>query len=315
MAAGGDNGLLKVIGGQSNADSNDKIGITSIGNQTLIGHSGRILRLAWNATYRKLASADEHGLIIVWAFQQKQLVQEMVNASDHAPVGDLKWSHDGKQICIVYGDGTIVVGSVEGTRTWARDLDASLKLVEWSPDDKNILFVTTDDIISVYDSAGNVVKELNGDNGATDIVDLHWHHYSPTDRPDFAIAYSCGVVHISKGLQDGNLSNIDCGITIEACKWNPSGTILAVGGVNEVDPTQPSEVKFYDHHGVFLHCFKISSTERVFDIIWDRRGFKLLVACESCIFFANIQPPTKWTTIGTTLIYSAEVRKSDCPAV
>ena len=36
------------------------------------------------------------------------------------------------------------MGSVDGNRLWGKELKSHLRLVEWSPDSRNILFVTLD---------------------------------------------------------------------------------------------------------------------------------------------------------------------------
>ena len=49
---------------------------------------------------------------------------------------------DGQKICIVYEDGAVIVGSVDGKRLWGKELTLQLALVEWSPDGRFILFCT-----------------------------------------------------------------------------------------------------------------------------------------------------------------------------
>jgi len=46
----------------------------------------------------------------------------------------MKWTADGQKICIVYQDGAVIVGSVDGNRLWGKELKSHLRLVEWSPD-------------------------------------------------------------------------------------------------------------------------------------------------------------------------------------
>ena len=70
----------------------------------------------WNENYRKLTTADENGLIIVWMTQQDYWYEEMINNRNKSKVTDLRWSPDGTRIGIIYEDGAIIVGSVEGNR-------------------------------------------------------------------------------------------------------------------------------------------------------------------------------------------------------
>lgn len=69
--------------------------------------------------------------------------EEMINNRDKSVVRDLRWSSDGQKICIVYEDGHVVLGNVDGNRLWGKTLDVQLHLVEWSPDSRLILFCTT----------------------------------------------------------------------------------------------------------------------------------------------------------------------------
>ena len=46
----------------------------------------------------------------------------MVNKRDQTIVTGMKWSPDGQQICIIYNDGVIIMGSLEGNRIWVKEL-------------------------------------------------------------------------------------------------------------------------------------------------------------------------------------------------
>lgn len=49
----------------------------------------------------------------------------MVNKRDMTIVTGMKWSSDGEHICIVYNDGVIIMGSLEGSRIWVKELKNS----------------------------------------------------------------------------------------------------------------------------------------------------------------------------------------------
>lgn len=46
----------------------------------------------------------------------------MVNKRDNTVVTGMKWSSDGQHICIIYNDGVIIMGSLEGNRVWVKEL-------------------------------------------------------------------------------------------------------------------------------------------------------------------------------------------------
>jgi len=118
-------------------------------NQTLEGHNGAVMCVTWNPLFKKLTTSDEHGLIIVWMLHKGMWYEEMINNRNKSVVRDMKWTGDGKKICIVYEDGAVIVGSVDGNRLWGRELNLPLNFVEWSPDCRMILFGSTDSEVSV----------------------------------------------------------------------------------------------------------------------------------------------------------------------
>ena len=46
--------------------------------------------------------------------------EEMINNRNKSVVKDMKWTANGEKICIVYEDGAVIVGSVEGNRLWGK---------------------------------------------------------------------------------------------------------------------------------------------------------------------------------------------------
>ena len=94
--------------------------------------------VTWNANYRKLTTSDQNGLIIVWMLHKGVWFEEMINNRNKSVVRDMKWTADGQKICIVYEDGAVIVGSVDGNRLWGKELAMNLSLVQWSPDGRLI---------------------------------------------------------------------------------------------------------------------------------------------------------------------------------
>lgn len=70
----------------------------------------------------------------------------------------MAWNGDGQKICIVYEDGAVIVGSVDGNRLWGRDIkNAQLTQVDWSPDSKMILFGLSSGEVHLYDGSGTFI--------------------------------------------------------------------------------------------------------------------------------------------------------------
>lgn len=75
----------------------------------------------------------------------------MINNRNQSVVTDMKWTSDGQRICIVYQDGAVIIGGVEGTRINGLNLRTALHQVEWSPNGKTILFGTGAGDVLIYD--------------------------------------------------------------------------------------------------------------------------------------------------------------------
>ena len=85
----------------------------------------------------------------------------MINNRNKSIVTGMAWNGDGQKICIVYEDGAVIVGSVDGNRLWGRDIkNVQLSKVEWSPDSKIILFALANGEVHLYDSVGSFLVKL-----------------------------------------------------------------------------------------------------------------------------------------------------------
>ncbi|PNG99668.1 WD repeat domain-containing protein, partial [Tetrabaena socialis] len=167
IACGGESGLLKVLrldGTTSKEVKGKKEGGAAGGNlslnQTLEGHNGAVVCVCWNNAFQKLTTSDEFGLIIVWMLHKGMWFEEMINNRNKSVVKDMKWTSNGEKICIIYEDGAVIVGSVDGNRLWGKELGMELALVEWSPDGRLLLFATPQGECQVYDGNGNGVAKV-----------------------------------------------------------------------------------------------------------------------------------------------------------
>ena len=239
-------------------------------NQTLQGHSGRVTCNTWNLKHRKLASADETGLIIVWKPHKGLLYEEMINNRNHSIVQDMHWANgdDGKHICIAYSDGMVIVGCVEGTRIWGKNIGQSINSLCWSPSALQIIFVTPSQDVLVYTNKGyylkkvmlchhssvteskspmvqmnnlpregnsNLKKKKDSTCNRPLITCIDWYNgqYGSwhKDCPDLAIAYEDGVLELRRGLNNRNDAIIrQSSILPEFCKWNQNGHVLVLCG-------------------------------------------------------------------------------------
>ena len=330
IATGGKEGLLKVLKLESAGSDAQLKGLAAPSNlsmnQTLEGHTGAVMCATWNPQFRKLTTSDESGLIIVWMVHKNAWYEEMINNRNKSVVRDMKWTSDGRKICIVYEDGAVIVGSVDGNRLWGKELSLPLRFVEWSPDNKLILFVTLDAEIWVYDSDGVKLRSMTiaaqdpSTAGEVPIVGIHW--YSPSGGlgsssrskktiasdmpPTLCVAFENGVVQLSRGDEDQNPVILDTELVITCCKWDSSGAVLAVTGTQKTtsrgDQKIINMIKFYDPYGTLLRNIRIPG-ESLSAVSWEGSGLRLALAVDSFIFFANVRPAYTWAYLLNTVIY------------
>jgi WD repeat-containing protein 35 len=303
-------------------------------NQTLEGHNGTVMCLAWNPAYKKLTTSDEKGLIIVWTLHKGMWYEEMINNRNKSVVMDMKWTADGKKICIIYEDGAVIVGSVDGNRLWGKELNLALRRVEWSPDSRLIIFITADAEAFIYDAEGVKVKNMtlaayqsmeSTTADESSIVGIDWFS-SPlrfTRSPhgeggqNLCIAFDSGVVQLSRGEDDSDPIVIDTELSLKSCKWSPDGcTIAFIGGLSsktsgasskksskDKEDRSTNYIKFYSAGGVFLRQVRIPGDE-INSITWEQSGLRIALAVDAFIFFANVRMSYVWAYVENTIVYS-----------
>ncbi len=241
-----------------------------------------MLCVGWNDSYRKLTSSDDKGLIIVWILHKGVWFEEMINNRSKSIVRDMKWTADGQKICIVYEDGAVIVGSVDGNRLWGKELKTYLSHVEWSPDGKFLLFGSAKGNVHIFDSkSGNklmsmkitCVDNLPNPNlelqqpPPTELVlsGIQWYNgargYVDPNAPSLAICYVNGRCQLMRSEADESPVILETGLIVSEVQWNINGTILAIAGTQEVpneakltDANQPDKkqtaiVQFYSAYG------------------------------------------------------------------
>ena len=104
---------------------------------------------------------------------------QMINNRNKSTVRGMKWTSDGQRICIIYEDGAVIVGSVDGNRLWGKELKTQLAHVQWSPDGRSLLFCTLQCEVHVYDTTGNFIAKLplfclDDAASATSLIGIDW---------------------------------------------------------------------------------------------------------------------------------------------
>eukprot|EP01147_Barroeca_monosierra_P005562 gene5562-8932_t len=310
IACGGEEGLLKII--KIESDKGSKSNLTM--NQTLEGHNGTVKVITWNEHYRKLTTSDQYGLIIVWMLYKGQWYEEMINNRNKSFVTDMKWNSDGARICIVYEDGAVIVGGVDGNRLWGKELKVPLKRVEWSPNGKTILFGTGTGDVLVYDSKGNPISRidlacLEGQAGDHNLVTLDWFAgnfgYSTPEYPVLAICYESGRMQLMRTESDSKPVLVDTLMTLVAARWNNNGNVLAVAGKHLQEGTNRAAcvIQFYTPLGEHLRSLKLPGSN-ITSLTWDSDGLRLSATVDHFMYFASVRPGYRWGFFSNTVVYA-----------
>lgn len=324
IAVGGEDGLLKVLRVDSSSSTGSKPpGLAAASNlsmnQTLEGHKGHVQVVTWNEEHQKLTSSDQYGVIIVWMLYKGSWYEEMINNRNKSVVKGMAWSADGQKICIVYEDGAVIVGSVDGNRIWGKELKNTLLTgVQWSPDGKLLLFSLQSGEVHLYDNQGIFLTKLNmvalGVTGKPQtIVALHWYDgkngFVATDSPALAIAYQNGKIQLMKNESDDNPVVIDAAMTVVWCCWNNCASLLAVTGITATvlngEAREYNVVQFYTPFGEHVRTLKVPGRE-VTSCTWEGGSLRVALSVDSHIYFANIRPDYKWSYFSNTVVFSSE---------
>lgn len=281
-------------------------------NQTLEGHKASIQVVVWNETQQKLTTSDEDGVIMVWMMYKGSFFEEMTNDRKKSTVKGMSWTSDGQKICIVYEDGAVIVGSVDGNRLWGKELkNTSLSAIQWSPDNRLLLFAIRNGEVHLFDNTGIFISKLNiqcvqlTSSKSVSVVGLNWYSgFVQGKRPALAIAYETGKIQLMKNESDDFPIIIDAGIQITASCWNENGTILGVCGMkNVVGEKENNQVMFFSAYGQHLRTLKIPGRE-ITSLSWEgKSNCRIALGVDSFIYFANIRLDYLWCYFNKTVAF------------
>lgn len=159
----------------------------------------------------------------------------MINNRNQSTVRGMAWSSDGQQICIVYQDGAVIVGSVDGNRLWGKEFSKELAAVAWSPEARTILFGTVDGRVQVHNATGQYLTDLPLITAASPIVAIEWYDgrrgKAGSDAATLAIACANGSLQLMTSSSDPAPILVASALQVlVAARWSPTGAHLAIAG-------------------------------------------------------------------------------------
>jgi WD repeat-containing protein 35 len=304
IGIGGTNGFVQVV----NLDITSQNQLTS--KQTLESHSSEITLLRWNDQFNKLTTCDSSGVIIVWRLNNNVWETEMINNREQSYVTDLKWSNQGHYLCFIYEDGHAIVGTVEGNRSWGNDIRNSLYLIEWSPDDNNILLASKNSNIIILTAMGQQLGELIIEPSLfnVQISSLSWWSNYISDsrnitlKKHLMLAFKNGTVALYDNEDDRNPFIIKTNLfDVNKAEWNLGGDVFAISGMIKEEDNKCG-VSFYSSKGEFIKVLK--APEPIICFSWDARGTKIALETQNTIYFGLVKPKYKWCFFSNTLVFS-----------
>jgi WD repeat-containing protein 35 len=183
-------------------------------NQTLEGHGGSLTLATWNNNFQKLTTADSNGLIIVWILYKGIWYEEMINNRNKGLVAGMQWDRTGQKICIVYEDGAVILGSVDGNRIWGKEVKNNLAHIQWSPDGVFLLFGTSTGQLQIFDGNGTFVVKVRDHchNSDFKIAAMDWYNgsggYLEPNVPCLAVCFEDGWIQIMRNQRDPSIVKI-----------------------------------------------------------------------------------------------------------
>ena len=304
IGIGGTNGFVQVV----NLDITSQNQLTS--KQTLESHSSEITLLRWNDQFNKLTTCDSSGVIIVWRLNNNVWETEMINNREQSYVTDLKWSNQGHYLCFIYEDGHAIVGTVEGNRSWGNDIRNSLYLIEWSPDDNNILLASKNSNIIILTAMGQQLGELIIESSLfnVQISSLNWWSNYISDsrnitlKKHLMLAFKNGTVALYDNEDDRMPFIIKTNLfDVNKAEWNLGGDVFAISGMIKEEDNKCG-VSFYSSKGEFIKVLK--APEPIICFSWDARGTKIALETQNTIYFGLVKPKYKWCFFSNTLVFS-----------
>ena len=238
--------------------------------------------------------------------------EEMTNDRKKSTVRGMAWTSDGQKICIVYEDGAVIVGSVDGNRLWGKELkNTSLSAVQWSPDNRLLLFAIRNGEVHLYDNTGIFISKLSvqcvqlSSSKSISVVGLCWFNgFVQGNRPALAVCYETGKIQLMKNESDDSPIIIDATLQVTAAHWNETGTILGVCGMKgSMNDKETNQVMFFSAYGQHLRTLKIPGRE-ISSLSWEgKSNCRIALGVDSYIYFANIRLDYNWCYFNRTIAF------------
>ena len=315
-SVGGANGFLQVINVDVTRPKNSEIkGPIKDPSQlnfsnTFNFYNNDITLITWNDSYNKLTTCDKSNRIVIWFNRKGCWTVESINQREVSNVSAIKWSKQGKYICILYEDGTCIVGNVEGQRMWGKVIKEGIYDLEWSPTGINILIACMRSNVLIVGRNGDFLGELevNIDFIENKITTIEWwinflsEEQNESQPKHLLLAYESGDVALYDDANDKDPIETNTLLSsITKAEWTLYGNSFAICGKFKKD----------NRYGVAFYSTDIKTVlsvikcpEQCVSFCLSNDATKVGMLVSNGIFFGLIKPKYKWCYFCDTLVYS-----------
>ncbi|VDN58829.1 unnamed protein product [Dracunculus medinensis] len=263
-----------------------------------------VIDMVWSHNGTKIVIAYEDGQIIVGSVSGNRLWSKDISGNIAA------WSANSSLLLFGMSDGEVHV--YDGTGLFIQKVHmVCLEEVELetalSKDLRRDTIVSMEWLSSAMTSklVDERICDQTGISTSSETVPSLCENISE-NKPRLHIAYKHGVIQLMRNENDTNPIVVKLpNMMINKARWNPSGDLLAICGIQTDLNCDKCVVHFISAYGESQNVLQIPG-ETITDLSWEAGGLRICMAADSHLFFANIRPNYKWTYCGQTIVYSYE---------
>ncbi len=298
-------------------------------NLLLKHHQDDVIIVLWNEKKEKLTTCDKSGVIVIWGCNEGNWEQTMVNKrKKEFNITHINWSKQGDYVCFSYEDGYVILGHVNGDRKWGKSYEKNIYLIEFTPNEKNILLACENYNILIVDLNGTLIGEIEIEKSLLNvkIVTLSYYDYlwnenidlnnQEYEYYDYEDASSDNNLNVRKNLMvvfqnsnflfyhnefDQNYKKIkidELNYVIKA-EWSILGDFFVVCGFLEKDNSK-TIICFYNSQYEFMTY--LLSPEPIID--FDFSFSTLYLLSDKKIYYGIIKQKFIWCFLIDTLVYA-----------
>lgn len=249
-------------------------------------------KIIWNIS-GKLTTCDGNGCVVVYGYNNSW-VEELIN-DGKCSVSDFRWNKTGSTILILYEDGTLIIGGIDGNRILKKEVGPML-FGDWAPNSDFMVLAPKSGGLFLHDDQANLVTSIPL-HESNKITGLEWGGISGSCSY-VAICFQ-DKVQISQNTWPLNPVLIETKCKQITLKWNNLGLILAVAGVQDSSVV----VQLYTVRGEYLRYLSVQGTSAK-SVAWDYLGLRLALGVDNTIFLCSVRPEYTFAYAGTTICYS-----------